>query len=128
MTILVSNPAKHQAPARPGYKHIVMHPQPGSGLTSASAELRSIYGLIRSSWTLSDSVFEWQITVRANTTATVYVPLLNGVTVYEGLVPATESTRVRFIRHEPDAAVYEIKFGNYHFQMQAETLNSVSPS
>ncbi len=112
-------------PAKPGYKHIVMHPQPGSGLTSASAELRSIYGLIRNSWTLSDSVFEWQITVPANTTATVYVPLLNGVTVYEGLVPATESTRVRFMRHETNAAVYEIKSGNYHFKVESETQNSV---
>src|ERR1700750_2019399 len=33
-------------PARPGYKHIVVHPRPGGGLTRAKASLRSVHGLI----------------------------------------------------------------------------------
>ncbi|HJS20278.1 MAG TPA: family 78 glycoside hydrolase catalytic domain, partial [Anaerolineales bacterium] len=59
-------------PEEPGYKHIIMHPQPGGGLTSARAELQSMYGTIRSAWTLTDGNFNWQIDIPANTNATIY--------------------------------------------------------
>ena len=61
-------------PDQPGYKHIIMRPQPGGGLTYAKTGLHSMYGLIRSEWTLENNNFDWRITVPANTTATVYVP------------------------------------------------------
>ena len=44
-------------PDQPGYKHIIMHPQPGGGLTYAKAELHSMYGIIRSAWTLQNGTF-----------------------------------------------------------------------
>ena len=43
-------------PEQPGYKHILMRPQPGGGLTHARAELHSMYGLIRSEWTVQNQV------------------------------------------------------------------------
>ena len=39
-------------PAEPGYKHVLIQPQPGGGLTKASASLRSMYGEIVSSWSI----------------------------------------------------------------------------
>ena len=39
-------------PQQPGYKHISMRPQPGGGLTNASASLDSMYGMIKSVWAL----------------------------------------------------------------------------
>jgi hypothetical protein len=44
-------------PELPGYKHIIMHPQPGGGLTYATSELHSLYGVIRSAWTLENNNF-----------------------------------------------------------------------
>jgi alpha-L-rhamnosidase len=61
-------------PAQPGYKHILFHPQPGGGLTSAKATLISMYGLIVSDWRIENGQFEWDIVVPPNTTAAVYLP------------------------------------------------------
>jgi alpha-L-rhamnosidase len=104
-------------PERPGYKHIIMRPRPGGRLASATAELRSIYGPIRSAWTLDAErgVFDWRITVPANTSATVHVPAAASAAVREGGVSADESPGVRFLRREADAAVYEVAAGEYHF-------------
>jgi alpha-L-rhamnosidase len=102
-------------PERPGYKHIIMRPRPGGDLTSASAELRSVYGPIRSAWTLEHDTFDWQIAVPANTTATVYLPSADGTAVHEGDAPAAEAPGVRFVRREGDVVVYEVGAGEYHF-------------
>ncbi|MFO7169402.1 MAG: glycoside hydrolase family 78 protein [Chloroflexota bacterium] len=105
-------------PERPGYKHIVMRPQIGGGLTSATAELRSAHGLIRSAWKLENGVFEWQITIPANTSATVYVPAGEGAEVREGDAPTAETEGVRFVRREADAVVYEVASGSYRFSVR----------
>ena len=104
-------------PERPGYKHIVMRPQPGGDLTSATAELHSIYGPVRSAWTLDAErgLFDWRITVPANTSATIYVPAATSAVVREGDVPADEAPGVSLLRREADVAVYEVEAGEYHF-------------
>ena len=102
---------------QPGYKHIIMRPQPRGGLTCATAELQSMYGLIRSAWTQENGVFDWLITVPANTTATVYVPVTGGKRVRESSLPATDAPGVRFLRHEAAAEVYEVAAGEYHFSV-----------
>jgi alpha-L-rhamnosidase len=110
-------------PERPGYRHIVMRPRPGGDLTSATAELRSIYGPIRSAWTLDAErgKFDWRITVPANTSATVYVPATASAAMREGDVPADESPGVSLLRRETDAAVYEVAAGEYHFTVESES-------
>ena len=104
-------------PRQPGYKHIIMRPQPGGELTSAMAELRSMYGLIRSGWTLDAErgIFDWRITIPANTAATVYVPMAEGARVCEGDIPAAEASGVRLLRREASVEVYEVSSGEYHF-------------
>jgi alpha-L-rhamnosidase len=102
-------------PERPGYKQIVMRPRPGGELTSAAAELRSVYGPIRSAWTLKGDRFDWQITIPANTSATVYVPAPAGAEVREGGASADQAAGVRLLRREADTAVYEVAAGEYHF-------------
>jgi alpha-L-rhamnosidase len=62
-------------PAQPGYKHAILRPQPGGGLTHASARLQTLYGELASEWKLSDGAFEWRVVVPPNTTATAHLPL-----------------------------------------------------
>jgi alpha-L-rhamnosidase len=61
-------------PDQPGYKAIVISPKPGGGLTSASGELETVYGKVKSSWVIVDGVFKLDISVPANTSATVILP------------------------------------------------------
>jgi len=58
----------------PGYKHIIIHPRPGGGLTSARATHRSVYGEIVSEWKLEGKKLRMDVEIPANTTATIYIP------------------------------------------------------
>jgi alpha-L-rhamnosidase len=107
-------------PEQPGYKHIIMHPQPGAGLTHATAELQSMYGLIRSAWTQEHDLFDWRITVPANTTATVYVPAKNVTQVTESGRSVETANGITFLRMENWFAVFEIISGSYRFSSRLE--------
>jgi alpha-L-rhamnosidase len=61
-------------PARPGYQHIVIRPQPGGGLTRARGALETMYGRIESSWRIDGPRFTLDVTIPPNTTATVQLP------------------------------------------------------
>lgn len=102
-------------PDQPGFKHILMHPQPGGGLTFAKASYDSIYGKIVSDWNVNGSAFQWHITVPANTTATVYVPAKNPVAVEEGNTLASQAEGVHFLRMENGCALFEVGSGDYNF-------------
>jgi len=103
-------------PERPGFKHIVMRPEPVGDLQFVKATHRSPYGLIASDWQRRDGAFEWNITVPANTTATAYVPAKDADNVREGDQPASGARGVRFLRTEPGRAVFELVSGHYRFQ------------
>ena len=102
-------------PQQPGYKHIIIHPRVGGGLTWAKASLRSIHGPIVSSWTAKEGVFTLDVTIPANTTATVYVPAARADAVQESGKPAAEAEGVKFLRAERGEAVYEVQSGTYRF-------------
>ncbi|MBC6112375.1 family 78 glycoside hydrolase catalytic domain [Pedobacter fastidiosus] len=61
-------------PENPGYKAILISPKPGGNLTSASGELETVYGTVKSSWTIKDGIFKLDVTVPANAKATVTMP------------------------------------------------------
>jgi alpha-L-rhamnosidase len=64
-------------PDQPGFKHAVIRPRPGGKLCSVQASYESVYGSIAVDWSLADSdngSFRLEVSVPANTTATVYVP------------------------------------------------------
>lgn len=106
-------------PEQPGYKHIIMRPKPGGGLTHAKAGLHSMYGFIRSEWTLQNQAFDWQITVPANTTATVYVPAKDRSHVTENGQPVKNTKEVTFLRMENGFAVFAVISGSYVFSSQS---------
>jgi alpha-L-rhamnosidase len=65
-------------PAQPGYKHTILCPQPGGGLTQASGKLKTLYGELVSEWQIENGVFTWNVVVPPNTTATVHLPWADG--------------------------------------------------
>ncbi|MBW6537139.1 MAG: glycoside hydrolase family 78 protein [Mariniphaga sp.] len=58
----------------PGYKHFFLAPHPGGGLTHAKAEFKSMYGNIKSDWKVEGDQMVYDVTIPANTTATVTLP------------------------------------------------------
>ena len=105
-------------PDQPGYKHILLHPRPGGGLTYAKASYNSLYGKIVSEWHLEEGGLWYHIEVPANTTATVFVPAKDAAKVKEGLRKTDTSAGVHFLRMEDSCAVYEVGSGSYTFATQ----------
>lgn len=58
----------------PGYKQFLIQPHPGGGLTSAAASLESMYGMIRSEWTIDSGTIALIAVIPPNTSATVLLP------------------------------------------------------
>jgi alpha-L-rhamnosidase len=100
----------------PGYKHIIIRPRPGDGLTYARAEYDSIRGTIVSDWRVADGSLVLNVEIPVNTTATVYIPTENADRVTESGVPAEQAECVEFRGTENGAAVFEIGSGRYEFK------------
>jgi alpha-L-rhamnosidase len=101
--------------AEPGYKHVLIQPQPGGGLTHVRAMLDSPYGVVSSAWQLSDHDFHLQVTVPANTHATVRLPAAALDQVTESGRALTAGDGISGVRLEGDVAVIEIGSGEYAF-------------
>jgi len=99
----------------PGYKRIIIQPRPGGGLDYAKASYNSINGEIVSDWKIMGGKFALNVTIPANTTATVYVPAGDVESVTEGGKPAAKAGDVSLLRMEDDSAVFAVGSGHYRF-------------
>jgi len=99
----------------PGFEHIIIKPQPGGRLTFAKSGFESIRGSIATDWQIRNDQLILNVTIPANTTATVYIPAQNANEVTESNMPADKAEGVKFLRMEADAVVYEVGSGTYSF-------------
>jgi alpha-L-rhamnosidase len=103
------------APSAPGYRHTMFQPQPGGGLTFASATYQSLYGEIATRWQIDGERFQLTVTVPTNTTATVVIPTRLGRQITEGGVVLESAVGIRGVRREQKATSIEIGSGMYTF-------------
>jgi alpha-L-rhamnosidase len=103
-------------PRKPGFKHILMRPEPVGDLQFVKAVHRSPYGLISSHWRKQAEAFHWQITIPPNASATVYVRAKDRDSVTESGQPARAAEGVTFLWTEPGYAVFQVRSGQYSFQ------------
>jgi len=107
----------------PGFKKIILQPRPptpGSNpdhppIDWVKAEYGSIHGRIRSQWRRAADRFEFNVTIPANTTATVFLPTKDRESITEDGKPLAQSEGVKFLRLEGDCAVLAVASGNYRF-------------
>ena len=62
------------APGEPGYRRLVIQPQPAGHLTHAQVRHRTPYGTAACEWSIEDERIEVEVVVPPNTTATVVLP------------------------------------------------------
>jgi alpha-L-rhamnosidase len=102
--------------AEPAFKHVVVRPRPGGGITSAKASLESPYGRIATEWRIADGVMTLEVTVPANAHATVHVPAKDPSAVTEGGAAIAHAEGIGRVRSEEGALVCEIGAGRYSFR------------
>ncbi len=100
-------------PEQPGYKHFSLAPHPGGGLTHARAVYQSMYGEIKSDWKIENNEMVYEVTIPANTTATITLPsatpgkvLLNSGSLSSKSVDAQEKN---------GNTTFNLGSGNYRF-------------
>jgi len=98
----------------PGYKHILVQPQPDKKLTYAKASFESSYGQIASGWEMKDGKLLVKVKVPANTTATIILPEAQTNKVTEGGIPV--GTAFKNVKQDKNNLVIEAGSGDYSFE------------
>jgi alpha-L-rhamnosidase len=101
---------------QPGYKHSIIKPHPGGGLTEASASIETYYGTLSGSWKISGKQFILDITIPANTTSTVYVPAKSAGAIHEGGKPLSQVKEITIKGTEDGYVILNVGSGKYHFE------------
>ena len=108
------------SPASPGYQTILIDPTIGNGLTWAKTSYDSIHGKIATYWKVDGNRFMLEVTVPANTTATVCIPATDVASVTESGKPVEQAEGVKFLRQENDRIVFQVGSGNYIFAVRGK--------
>jgi len=102
-------------PAGPGFKKIIIAPTVVGDITWVKAHYDSIHGRIVSEWKREGGTLTMNVTIPANTTATVNVPCGAGAKVTESGSPAESAPGVKLVSSAKGLAVYEVGSGTYAF-------------
>ena len=102
-------------PENPGFRHTLIHPYPTPKLTNVKASHKSLYGLIGSAWRRENGTLHLDVIIPPNTTATIWVPAKELAGITEGEKEASTADGVKFVRMDPNAAVFNVESGSYHF-------------
>ncbi len=107
----------------PGYSRIIIAPTPPSPASNAmhepihfvDASYDSIRGTIRSQWKLDDGQFSLEVTIPANTTATIHLPTNDPASILESGQPLQDITSVKLIQATNGLASIAVGSGTYKF-------------
>ena len=102
-------------PSKPGYKNILMAPKPGGGLTFAKTDFLSPYGKIKSHWKRTENGFEYDVSIPANTTATITLPASSKDSVTESGMPLDQSEGLSGFEANDGSITLHAGSGTYHF-------------
>lgn len=102
--------------AEPGYKGIVIRPRPGNGITSAEATYASMYGTIASSWSIADGRMRLDVTIPANTTATIVLPTTDADSVTESGTAAAAAAGILCAEAAAEGVNLRAGSGQYRFE------------
>ncbi|HET6569364.1 MAG TPA: alpha-L-rhamnosidase C-terminal domain-containing protein, partial [Rhodothermales bacterium] len=112
-------------PNEPGYKHVLIQPEPGGGLTYARADLHTMYGEAGSGWKFDGGRLVVNAAVPPNAHGTVRLPGATLAQVTESGKALSEAPGVTASRQDGPDVIVEIGSGQYAFAYPA-TVQSAS--
>lgn len=102
-------------PVVPGYKHFLLQPLPGGGLSHAAGRLDTPYGTVESSWSDEGGVRSVKLRIPPNSSASLRLPGAVLGAVREGGRVLAEAPGVSATRQEDGAVAAELGSGEYAF-------------
>lgn len=103
-------------PTGPGFKKIIIKPNPVGDLTWAKASYNSGRGIIICEWHREARQFRLKVQIPANTTATVFLPATSAEAITENGKSLAQIKEIRFLRQDKDRTVLAIESGAYNFE------------
>lgn len=105
-------------PANPGFKNVLLQPHFVAGLDRFEASHEGPYGNIVSSWKRAGKRISYQVTIPANSTATLRLPKIKGRKLYEGGKVLKSSTEFVKLTDKDDEQVMDLQSGTYQFELK----------
>ncbi|MBC8052206.1 MAG: family 78 glycoside hydrolase catalytic domain [Sphingobacteriaceae bacterium] len=99
----------------PGFRKSIIKPMVVGDLQWVEGSYRTVSGLISVKWTRDKGIFTLNVSIPANTSATVYIPAQKSTDVKESGKSADIAEGVNFIKMENNKAVYQLGSGTYKF-------------
>ena len=112
----------------PGFRHILIQPLPGGGLTEAHASYEAITGRIESGWKIDGDKLLLDAVIPPNTTATLLIPAPEGTPVLESDKPANTAPGVKFAGASASGLCFQIASGAYHFAVRRPGAAAPKPT
>jgi alpha-L-rhamnosidase len=107
-----------------GFRRIIIRPRPGGRLEWAKTSYKSINGLVATGWILEGDTLKLDVTIPANTTATVYIPTSDPKSVMESGRPVSGKVEgLEYAGAEDGFAVLRAGSGNYRFESKCDWIN-----
>jgi alpha-L-rhamnosidase len=106
-------------PNRPGYEHVIIRPQPVTGIANASYYTNTLRGRVGAGWEKHSGSLRLRATVPPNSTATVWLPAIADANIREGALPARKAEGVQWLRREGEREVFAVASGEYDFSVPA---------
>ncbi len=103
-----------------GFKNVILEPHFVEGLEQFEAVHEGPYGNIIAAWEKNAGLISWSVTVPANSTATILLPVTDGQHLYEHgkLVTGNEGAIRAADKYMPGKQVYQVVAGTYHFEIR----------
>jgi len=99
------------------YKNLIIKPTVVGDITSAAANFQTPYGKVETDWKLKNKVFHMIVSIPANTSALVYLPVTgNAYLTING--STQDSGDTKFIEKNKDYLVYRVGSGKYDFEVK----------
>jgi alpha-L-rhamnosidase len=106
----------------PGYKSILIAPNPGGGLSHARGTRKTLYGIISSEWSVKEGQFMLKTTFPANTKATIILPIARSEMIRSGNSSLLEALPWSKVEEKDGSVTIEVGSGEYSFSYSAENF------
>ncbi len=100
----------------PGFRNIIIRPRPGGVMKWCRASYKSIRGPIKTHWKIETGRFMLDVSIPANTTATIHIPTSDPGSIMEGGNLVDVSEDISHLWSGPRSGVYRIHPGEYAFE------------
>lgn len=104
------------------YETLQIHPWIPVDMATADITHHSPRGLVRMAWDRSESTTNYHITIPAGSTATVCLPIVRDLKLYEDGIEIWELASVEHVAYNDTLVTFTLGSGDYHFTMNGSTL------